>query len=273
MKNVIDVDKLFENFMRRYVAEHKGQYQENEWFDMLPDLYEKFESTPLKELGGKTPSTYYDDETDLVGLWLKYIETGTPVNDYIVDAVAGRVPEVEILALVTEDADEEVLLSAIEVLRRKDSENAVNRCIDLLFSKKVCHHVKDEMVEDVVFAADRVKDELLSRLAGKPVDGMFAEVLSHCSTKDERIKRILLDGLKRGDKVPEYAAYLVNYDDESCLEEMVGYLDTLTDYVSYKELKIAIEALGGQVDSDRDFSFDKDYIKLKAAKYDSDKDN
>ena len=272
MKKVIDTDVLFEKFMRRYVAENKGKFTEEEWYEKLPDIYARFEATPDESLGGATPLTYYDDEEDIVGLWLEYIDKGVPLNDYLIDAVVGRVDEADIIALLKEDADEEVLLSAVEVLRRKNSKSAVYRYIDLLFSKKVCHHVKDEMVEDLIDNADNVKDELLSRLEGRPVASMFAEVLSHCTVKDERIKKILLDGLKKGDKVPEYAAYLTYYDDESCLDEMMGYLDALTDYVSYKELRIAIEALGGFVADEKDFSADKNYIKIKTTKDDSDKD-
>ena len=272
MKKVIDIDKLFENYMRAYVAKTSGKYTEDEWYDKLPDIYAEFENTTFPELGGYTPATYYDDEPELVALWLKYVNSGTPLNDYLIDAIVKSVPEDGIIALLDENADEEVLLSAVEILRRKQSEKAVYRYIDLLFAKKVCHHVKDEMTEDVIDAVDKVVDILLEKLDGKPVNSRFAEILSHSTKKDERIKRILLDGLKKGDKVPEYAVYLTNYDDESCLGEMTDYLAEVTDYVSYKELKIAIEALGGFVTEERDFSSDKNYIRIKSAKDDSDKD-
>lgn len=272
MNKIIDIDKLFESYMRKYVAENSGKYTEDEWYEKLPDIYAAFENAPNKELGGRTPLKFYDDESDLVGLWLEYIDKGVPLNDYLIDAIVKNVDEDKIIEKLTEDADEEVLLSAVEILRRKGSKNAVDRYIDLLFSKKVCHHVKDEMVDDLIDNADAVKDTLLNRLDGANVNSMFAEILSHCTVKDERIKNILLKGLTKGDKVPEYAAYLTFYDDESCLDEMIKYLDTLTDYVSYKELKIAIEALGGYVECDKDFSGDKNYIRIKTAKDDSDKD-
>jgi len=272
MKKPIDIDKLFEKFMRRYVSENSGKYSEEEWYDMLPDIYAKFDNTPLMELGGVKPLEYFDDEGDLVGVWLEYIKQGIPLNDYILDAIVNRVDEREIIAQLDEYADEELLLSAVEVLRRKDSKNAVNRYIDLLFSKKICHHVKDEMVEDVISNVDELCGYLLERLDGKTADSMFAEILSYATARDERIKRMLLDGLKRGDKVAEYSAYLAHYGDENCLDEMIEYLDKVTDYVSYKELKLAIEALGGSVEADRDFSSDKDYQKIKSTKNDSDKD-
>ena len=269
---IIDVDKLFEKFMRKYVAEHSGRYSEEEWYEQLPELYRTFENTPFPELDGKTPAVCYDDEPDLVSVWKEYIIKGVPLNDYLLDAVTKRVSEGDVLSLLTEDADEELLLSAVDVLRRKNSKNAVYRYIDLLFSKKICHHVKDEMVEDVINEVDGVYGEILSRLDGKTVDSMFAEILSNVKVRDDRIKKILLDGLEKGDKVPEYAAYFVNYGDESCLGELCEYIKKVDDYVSFKELKLAIEALGGLVDTERDFTFDKDYLKIKAAKRDNDKD-
>ncbi len=271
MKKIVDIDKLFEKFFRSRLLAEKGKYSEEEWLEKLPKLYSEFETTPLKELDGIAPLNYYDDEDDLIGAWLSYVESGVPLNDYLLDAVVNRVDEKEIALLFTEDAKEDVLLSAIEVMRRKNSKSAFNRYIDLLFSKKVCHHVKDEMVEDLSDYADEVAPAILEKLSGKEASSMFAEILSHTTKKDERVKRILLDGLKKGNKVPEYAAYLVNYDDESCLFEMTEYLSRVDDYVSYKELKLAVEALGGNVTDERDFSDDKNYIRIKSAENDSDK--
>lgn len=273
MRETIDIDKLFEAFVRSELASGKLRPTEDDWSDMIPELYARFEKTPLKELGGVTPVEYFDDEPQIKELWLRYIENGVPLNDYVINAVADKVPVGEIAALLNEDADEEVLLSAIEIMRRKDVKSVVNGYIDLLFSKKVCHHVKDEIVEDLCYCADDVADKILSRVDEKSADGAVAEILSNVKKKDGRIKRILLDGLKTKNKVPEYSAYLVNYDDESCLAEMLAFLPMVDDYVSYKELKMAIEALGGSVDEKRDFSQDKNYIRIKAAENDIGKED
>ena len=64
--------------------------------------------------------------------------------------------------------------------------------------------------------------------------------------------------------MPEYANYARIYDDESMLFDLKRILASLSDYVSYKELKMTIESLGGEAD-ERDFTYDKDFIAIKAA--------
>ena len=269
MKEIIDIDKLFEKFVRAYLVKNKGNLKEGELTDRLSEIYSQFESEPNDRLGGLKPKEYFTGEEDIVSVWLEYIKRGVPLNDYVLDAVVENGKDEDVVAHLNENEDEQVLLSGIEIMRRKNVKSAVDCYIDLLFSKKVCHHVKDEIVEDLIYFADDVSEKLLERVCGGRADGAVCEILSRVTKKDERIKRILLDGLKRGDKVPEYSAYLIHYDDESCVDEMKDYLSGVTDYVSYKELKMAIEALGGTADDNRDFSLDKDYKKLTAGEDDS----
>lgn len=270
MKKIIDVDKLFEKYLRAQIAADKGKHTEEEWLEKLPQVYSEFESAPLKELDGLSLKEYYADEKDIVAVWLEYIVSGVPLNDYVIDRLCLE-DESVILDKMTEDADEEVLLSGIDALRKKGAKNFVNRYIDLLFSKKVCHHVKDELVEDLVDVADRAKPLIFDKLGDKRPSSVVCDLLSRVRVKDERIKRILLDGLKNGDKVPEFSAYLINYDDETCIPEMLEYLSGVTDFLSYRELSNAIEALGGTVDAARDFSDNEDYLKVKRAEDDSNK--
>ena len=79
MRETIDIDKLFEAFVRSELASGKLRPTEDDWSDMIPELYARFEKTPLKELGGVTPVEYFDDEPQIKELWLKYIENGVLV--------------------------------------------------------------------------------------------------------------------------------------------------------------------------------------------------
>ena len=96
-------------------------------------------------------------------------------------------------------------------------------------------------------------------------DSVFAEILSGCSVRRDGVKKLLLSGLKTGDRVAEYCSYLVRYGDESVVKELEAFRDCVDDYVSFKELDLAIEALGGVSDRSRDFEEDLDYIKIKEA--------
>ena len=66
-----------------------------------------------------------------------------------------------------------------------------------------------------------------------------------------------------GDKIAEYCANAITYGDESILPDLEEMIDGVDDYVSFKELNLAIEALGGKMRAERNFENDKDYIKIK----------
>ena len=269
MRKIVDIDKLFEKYFKRIMLENKGKFSEDEWLEKLPSYYAEFEKTTFDELGGKTPATYFDGDEDILATFLTYVESGVPISDRLFEGVAKGVEDKKILDLLTEESDEQVLLAAIEIIRMKNVKYAVNEYIDLFFSKKVCKHVKNEIVEDMVDNADVYAPIILEKVGEEGVSDALCEVLAHSSKKYDKIKRILLNGLKKGDRVPEFAAYLTQYDDESCVDEMKEYIKKVEDYVSYNELALAIEALGGQVEGERDFSFDEDYIKIKGANNDS----
>ena len=269
MKKVVDIDKLFEKYFRKIMLENKGKFSEDDWLEKLPEYYEQFENTSFPELDGKTPATFFDGDDDLLATFLAYVKSGVPISDRLFDAVATGVEDGRLYSLLNEKTDEETLLATIEVVRRKNVKYAINEYIDLFFAKKVCGHVKNEIVADMIDNADVYAPLILDRVGEADVSDALCEVLAHSSKKCDKIKRILINGLEKGDRVPEFAAFLTQYDDESCVPQMKEYLKKVFDYVSYNELTLAIEALGGQVEGDRDFSFDEDYIKIKGANNDS----
>ena len=61
MIKVIDIDALFDSYISDYVYKNIGKVKPEEIENNIPVLYEKFGSESLKELDGKTPSTYYED--------------------------------------------------------------------------------------------------------------------------------------------------------------------------------------------------------------------
>ncbi len=259
----IDFDKLFEKFVRQYLAKNKDKYDLNDWENHIGELYEIFSKTSFSELDGKTPENYFKGETGLIEVLKDYVKKSYPITDELLFEIASTETEENLLSLLNENESEEILILAIEIYRRRNGNLPFNRYIDLLFSKKLDSHVKNEIIEDIIPNADKVKDLILSKVDAKNVSSVFAEILSHTTSKDSRVKNILLKGLGDEKRIAEYSTYLVNFDDESCLPYMINRLSELDDFVAYRELKNAIEALGGVVDSEKDFSFDKDYLYVK----------
>ena len=62
------------------------------------------------------------------------------------------------------------------------------------------------------------------------------------------------------------AGYLAAYGDERALEHLLKRIEREDiNFVEFQELKYAIEALGGEYDTPRDFTNDKDYLAIEAA--------
>ena len=77
---------------------------------------------------------------------------------------------------------------------------------------------------------------------------------------------MLNEFLDSEDKVPVRAGYLASYGDERALPYLMRKIeDRSIGFVTFQELKYAIEALGGEYNEPRDFSSDKDYIAIEGA--------
>lgn len=263
---VFDLDNLFEKFVKNYIKDNNLVVGED-FDDLLLEIYEKFDQTSFTELDGKTPVTYFEDESaDYGELLLEYYKTGTEVSDYFIDGAVKCAKEDDLIALLDPSFDEDVVITAIDVLDKKGSKKPFNRYIDLLFDKNTDPCIIDKIAEVLKYNADEVAEDILSRLkaVGTP-ESVFAEILSNCKTRRDGIKSLLTSGLLAGDKIPEYCSYLVSYGDESVVETMRSFAETVDEYVPYKELALAIEALGGIALEDKNFESDLDFVAIKNA--------
>lgn len=261
---IVDLDKLLHKFVKDYVAENKPD-KKSDVDELLSDVYIKFEEHTFPELGGKTPVDYYDGyDGDYSELIKEHFKAGIAVSDYFLSSVARCAKESDLIKLIDNSFDEDVILPAIDALDKKGSKIAFNRYIDLLFDDKTDSCVVDKIAEILSDDADLVADKIIERLGDKDdADSVFISVLCNAKVKRDKIKKLLLDGFIMGEKIPEYCAYAITYGDESLLSDLEEIIDGETDYVSFKELNLAIEALGGEPRSDAAFAGDKDYIKLK----------
>ncbi len=75
---IVDVDKLFKNFVKDYL---KTKPELTDDVDSQTEaLYTKFNKTSFKELDGKTPSEFYlDKKDDLVEILAEHFKLGGPL--------------------------------------------------------------------------------------------------------------------------------------------------------------------------------------------------
>lgn len=270
MLKVVDVNALFSSYVAEYLKKNKGKLSGDAIEEKSGEIYESFEKTSFAELGGKTPADYYSGETELVSLLREYVKKGVEINDYLIDELKKRGDRKSLASLISDEESEEVIETAFRALE-DDYGVCIDECVKILFSEKVCSCVIDKAVEALIPYASEVADAILSGMkkSGKE-DSYFVEVLAHSKVKKPEISELILKGLKSGKSVPEYADYARIYDDEGMLPALMDILRVTEAYVPYKELKMTIESLGGYPD-ERDFSYDEDFIAIKKAAEEADK--
>ncbi len=254
-----DFDGMFDEKLSEYISKNRGKYKEEEWEDVIPQLYRKFGDTVVKSIG-KTPREFYAGMTDeeLVKCLKAHLKQNVPVSEYLCDAIEDRQP-VSLLAPLldgTDDereyamnligADERVIKKYLQILVSTDDEDMKNRCADFIKER-----------------ADLVTDEAL-RFYNKGVCPEYMlEIMSRSTVKDEGIFTALLNAFRRDpENIPMHAGYLASYGDERALTYLLDKIDEEgITFIEYQELKYAIEALGGEYTKKRDFS-DDPYYKI-----------
>ena len=254
-----DFDGMFDEKLSEYISKNAGKYKEEEWEDIIPELYKKFGDTPIKSLG-KTPRGYYGEMTDgeLIKCLKLHLKNGVPVSEFLCSAIEDRKMTEELMPLLdgTQDeieyamnllgADPAATGKYLKMLVESDDEDMKNRCVDFI----------KENADDV---ADDVKEYYNKGLERE----YMLEIMSRIKKRDDGVFDILIKEFRSDpDNVPMHASYLAAYGDDRALKYLLDKIDGEgITFVEYQELKFAIEALGGEYTKERDFS-DDPYYKL-----------
>ena len=264
---MIDVDKLFEDYLRGFLAKNAGKFTEDELEDKVPEIYEKFGNTPIEALGGKTPSEYFSSFTgkELVDMLKDCVKDRFRVSDFLCEAIenADGVDDL-LLSLVDEKVDEELAMYAVNLLNSRSKTDNFDKYVYLILSENISENLKEAMTETLVGCADKVKGIIIENYNKKDfAKQYFIEVLSSC-LPDDRVFDILIDEFKNHQTdMSLYVQYLTKYGDDRALPYFLEAIRKDISFVDYKELKIGIEALGGECDVEKDFSSDAVYKKYK----------
>lgn len=270
MIDIIDVDKLFDNFVSDLVYSELGKVKPEEIEDKMPLYYERFQKTAFPELGGKTPETFYKGYSadELLLCLSEHVQKGVPISDFLCQAITS-LPDCEtaVAAALSVDGEEEYTMYLMNILAEKNSDKAINRYLEFVVWD-YSEPVRELATELLCGFADEIKESVIGQFYD--VDGekkeCLTEILSY-SSRDDRVFEILIEQfVLNADRMPAYLGYLVRYGDERALPYLYSAIEgDKIDYNDYKELLLAIEALGGEYDKERDFSSDKVYKRIKEA--------
>lgn len=271
MIKVIDVDNLFDKYISDYVYGNIGKVNPEEIENKIPQLYEEFGDTSLKELDGKTPNEYYKQFSgaDLVECLKNHLEKGVSVSDFLCEAITSDCEnERALVGALEKENSEEFTLYLMNMLGDMGSENVCARYLQFIvwdYSESI-RELATELLSPM---AEKVKETVLAQFReveeNKKVN--LTEILSNCKN-DDRVFDILVEQfVKHKENVPLYASYLSKYGDERAIPFLVQAIEAeKISYADFEEIRFAIEALGGEYTKERDFTSDKTYKKIKNIK-------
>ena len=266
---MIDVDKLFENYFRSYLIKNQGKFSEEQLENKVGEVYDEFGNSPLKELGGKSPRAYFSElsDCDLVALLKECVEKSVSVSDFLCEELERRDGVFDYLVkLVNANESDELATYAVNFIRYgKEVEKACPAFANLLLSGECGDSLAETLTEVLCEHADEVAQILVEGFenSSQKIRAYVTEIFSNASHRNE-IFEILKEEFKANPKdIALYAGYFAKYGDDRAVEIMNDVISRGgLNYVDYKELKMAIESLGGEVIQIKDYSTDPTYKKL-----------
>ncbi len=260
MDQLIDFDGLFEEKLAQYMKQNAGKYTEKQWEAIIPKLYCKFGNIRIAKIGN-TPIGYYREMTDsrLLKLLTRHIREDVPVSDFLRRELESRGNPDGLLTLLN-SGDSRLVAFAVDLIG--GDPKAFPAYFELL-SQNVDESVKDPIVELLKAGADSAKELALAYYERGIERELMLEILSRVTSRDARVLQTLLGAFRSGDDFPLHSAYLASYGDEAALPVLLETIDRDDiNYLEFRELKCAIEALGGEYSRERDFTQDAYYLEI-----------
>ncbi len=253
-----DFDGMFDKRLSEYISKNVGKYKEEEWEDMIPEMYAKFGNTVLKSLG-TSPNGYYAamSPEELVKCLRAHVKNGVPVSEFLCKAIEARPGCEGMLLPLLENGEEGLKQYVVNIL---GSSPAAIPVYMRMIEREEDEDFKNQCVDFIKENADLVKEQALENYKNGVEKSLMLEILSKVKERDGRVYDILLAEFLSGEDVPMHAGYLASYGDERALPYLLEKIDEEgISYIEYQELKYAIEALGGEYTKQRDFSGDEYY--------------
>ena len=271
MIKIINIDRLFDKYIEKYVFDNVGKLKPEEIEDRIPVLYAEFGDVPQKDLDGKTPNEFYRafSPAELLDCLSEHIEKDVPVSDFLIEAITADRDSVKAVksALMIEH-DEQFTAYLMNILADLKAEIPVERYLEFALYDYP-ENIGELATEALTLNADRAKVKVLKSfgLAADDKKDRLSEILANVKEKsDDVFDKLVYEFVKNKNKIPLYANYLAKYGDERAIPFLKTAIEGKINYQEFEELKFAIEALGGEYTEKRDFTEDAIYKKIKGKK-------
>lgn len=272
MTKPIDFDHMFHHYVADALRK-AGKIDEDAAEELAEELYEKWADEPNAALGGLSPRGWFARLTspqELTELLAAYARADMDAPDLLLDRFddlgAACAPFLETLV---RDAGEnmQARAQALGLLPGLDEERAVRLAVEMVLragESDPLNETAGEILQDRPGA--EIRDALLEGYAQAPefAQMLMLEVLCNFPG-DARVYANMMDMLKNRPENRVFAAKLLGrYGDARAVEPLKALLgQSDLSYFEYMEIRNAVEALGGEVETEREFYGDPDYEYLR----------
>jgi len=268
---LIDFERKFGEYLHDYM--HENGLSEDEIEENMPKLYGVWLDDPKDWLSGKTPNTYFDDfdAAALVSFLGRYLLSGISVPDPLLNRIADLSNDtypllVSLMQNYDGERSDEICTQVVALLEEMDMPRPYAYYIDVVLKSSEPSGFSEACVEELKNAGGALTDDVIAAYGAAQSDyaaDCFLDILADMPF-DERSYHIALEKFLYSDSGKAFYA--------SCLgklgcEKALPYLEEALrqenlKYYDYIGIKNAVEALGGEVTVDRDFTGDKDFDSL-----------
>ncbi|MGN0819759.1 MAG: hypothetical protein ACI4M6_05120 [Christensenellaceae bacterium] len=259
----VNFNLVYDEFVKSFIDKNKNKYTVSRLEDIQPLLFEKFKTQKIKNIGDVSVTEYYERNRErLIDILKQYLKQNTEPDEFLIEAIEKYVDTDTLVGMLSPLCDADFLNVIIKVLDDLNFDD-YGVYIELLKNEKTPSEAVNAIIDVLKAVPDKVYKQLIE--ADISDDRAVCEIICEITKSDDAVTDYLKKAfLRSGDKMSEYSDYIVRYGDESLLGALLDAVKKNDiGYLEYKELKIAIEALGGRYDEKRDFSYDKNYKLLK----------
>ncbi len=268
---LIDFEQRFSEYLHQYL--HSNGLSEDEIEEQAPELYLSWLAGPKDWLDGRSPNSFFEamDPGQLVaelGLYLlSDMSIPGPLLNRIADSCEATHPLlISLMQNYEGEQSDEIRTAVAKLIEEMDMPRPFAYYIDVVAAASEPSDFSEACVEELKNAGQDYIDKVISAYESASsgyASDCFLDILADMPY-DERSYELAMERFLYSDTNKAFYA--------SCLgklgcEKALPYLEEALrqdglKYFDYISIKNAVEALGGDVMIDRDFTGDSDYESL-----------
>ena len=266
---MIDFEAKFKEYLSKYI---QGR-SEDDIEEIAPEQYLKWINTPADWLSGQTPNDHFDhmDAAKLVELLGRYMLAGMAVPGVLLGSIVDKSDQAYslLIALMKNyegEKSEALKIAIVRLIEEMDIPRPYDYYIEVVATAEDKNDFAEACVDELKSAGAAYLGSVLiacEQAKNDYVADCFLDILADMPF-DERVFELVLERfLYSESKKAYYASLLGKLGSERALPYLEEALrQERIDYYDYTATKSAFEALGGEIDIERDFSGDQDYESL-----------